>query len=85
MRFTVVWRRSAESALIDLWLDSADREAVRRAADEIDRLLGVDPLSAGESRIGNTRFLFVPPLGIYFDVVPDDRLVSVWSVWRRVA
>jgi plasmid stabilization system protein ParE len=82
MTYTVVWRPSAEATLADLWTTARDREAVARAADDIDAMLRTQPLTAGESRSSNTRFLAVSPLAVYFDVIEDDRMACVWSVWR---
>jgi hypothetical protein len=44
--------------------------------------LEIDPLDCGESRAGNLRVAFVPPLGIDFKVFPEDRLVHVVTVWK---
>jgi plasmid stabilization system protein ParE len=83
MTFTVVWQPSAERRLTELWLEASDQPAVSNAADAIDQGLSSDPLQAGESRVGATRFLFVAPLAVYYDVHSDDRTVSVWAVWRH--
>lgn len=48
MTFTVTWKPSAIEALASLWLDSARRDGVFRAADEIDGLLRERPLGVGE-------------------------------------
>jgi len=52
----------AQQELADLWINASDRNAVTSAADEIERLLALDPLAQGESRGGNKRLLFEPPL-----------------------
>jgi hypothetical protein len=57
MSFAVVWRPSAELQLADLWTTATDRNAVTAAANRIDADLACDPLSAGESRAGNTLLL----------------------------
>jgi len=82
MRFTVVWKPDAENKLIRLWLDATDRGSIRRAADEIDRLLADDPARQGESRSTNVRILFVDPLVVVFAVRELDRIVEVVCVWR---
>jgi hypothetical protein len=81
MRFTLLWRPSADATLIDLWISNSDRDMIGRAADEIDSLLTTSPLDVGESRTGSTRILIVPPLGVFYDVNEADRRVTVWSVW----
>jgi hypothetical protein len=79
----VVWRPSAEQQLAALWTSATDRNAVTAAANRIDADLARDPLSACESRAGNTRFYYVPPLAVYFNVDEAAREVTVWAVWRR--
>jgi plasmid stabilization system protein ParE len=82
MRFTVLWKPDAENKLIRLWMESADRQSVRNAADEIDRLLANDPLAEGESRSVDIRVLFVEPLAVFYAVREQDRIVEVARVWR---
>ncbi len=82
MTFTVIWSPSAENALARIWADADDRQVITDAADAIDELLRTDPLAAGESRVANIRILTALPLSVYYDVREDDRLVSVWAVWR---
>jgi hypothetical protein len=43
MKYTVVWRKSAEQQLAHLWTTAADRNAVKNAADTIDSVLTHDP------------------------------------------
>jgi plasmid stabilization system protein ParE len=81
MTFTVLWTPTAEQELASIWLSAEDRNAVTSAAHTIDTLLRTDPETRGESRQGTLRVLFVPPLGVDFDVVADDRIVYVLSAW----
>ena len=81
MKFTVVWKRSAEAALAEIWLSADDRQAVRDAANSMDALLRSTPLQVGESRADATRILTVDPLSVYYDVLENDQLVAVWAVW----
>jgi hypothetical protein len=82
MKWTVVYRPSAQDDLASLWLDASDRTAVAAAADEIDRQLARDPLTAGESRDGWTRILCELPLAVLFEVLPDDHIATVLAVFR---
>lgn len=82
MRFTVVWSSDAESDLAEMWLSSPDRASIASAADSIDSILGEDADVRGESREESCRVLFVPPLGIDFEVSTEDRMVRVVAVWR---
>lgn len=84
MRWTVVWRPDPENALASLWTEAApeDRGAITAAADAIDRELQTRPQMLGESRSGNERMYFCPPLAVLFDVLPQDVMVVVLKVWR---
>jgi hypothetical protein len=82
MTYTVTWSRSAQNDLAELWTESADRALIAETADAIDAILKRDPYRFSESRSGNSRVMLMPPLAVAFDVSEDDRLVSVWSVWR---
>jgi hypothetical protein len=79
MRFTVTWDPPALAELTNLWLNAPDQQAVADAADEIDRLLRLFPLTAGEAH-GADRRLAVEPLQVLFTVSPDDCLVRVFHV-----
>jgi hypothetical protein len=85
MKWTVIYRPVAENELASIWLSSPDPEAVANAADEIDRLLAIDPLGMGESRGETTRIIIQRPLTILYDVFPNDALVEVFAVsyWSR--
>lgn len=82
MKWTVLWRPRAERQLARIWLEVGDRQAVRAAADSLDGQLSQSPMSAGESRSGNVRVAFASPLGVELEVVEQDRIVYVLSVWR---
>lgn len=80
MTFTVVWAPAAELAA--LWVQSADRQAVAEAADRIDAALRRGASTCGESRSGNRRVHFDPPLGVDFEFDEPDRTARVLAVWR---
>jgi len=79
--FTVVWKPTATDELAEIWLNAQDRAAVTASANQIDRSLRSDPATVGESRSGNRRIVFVPPLGVDFEVHELDRRVDVLRVW----
>ncbi len=81
MNYTVVWKPAAEDELAEIWTNAANRAAVTDAANEIDRLLRLDPHDQGESRSEHVRVVFVHPLGLFFHIREEDRLVSVLRVW----
>jgi hypothetical protein len=82
MNYTVEWVPSVLSDLADLWNNAPDRAAVTAAANAIDVRLARDPLSQGESREGNTRILFVPPLAVVFEVDTARRHVRIFGIGR---
>ena len=82
MKYTVVWTRNAEDLLAQVWLNASNRQEVRRATDEIDLLLHDDPELQGESRPNGRRMLLNNPVGVVYQVKPDDRVVEVLYVWR---
>ena len=63
-----------------MWTAARDRDAVTAASYRIDQRLAADPLDCGESREGDERLVFEPPLQVLFRVVAGDRRVEVISV-----
>ena len=82
MNYRVIWVPRAEQELAELWLNAPNRDAVTRAAQEIDELLRKGPSDEGESRPRGRRILFRLPLAVVFTVQPQDHLVTVLNVWR---
>jgi plasmid stabilization system protein ParE len=80
MSYTVVRKPTAEDELARIWTDAVDRGAVAEAANEIDRLLRGHPHGQGESRADSVRVMFIHPLGVFFDIREEDRLVCVLAV-----
>jgi hypothetical protein len=62
-------------------MSAENRNAVSRAANEIDQDLRNDPETLGESRPGGLRVHFVSPLGVAYRVSPEDLLVQLAHVW----
>jgi len=79
--YVVRWKRTALDRLTELWLDSNDRTLVTESVSDIDRTLARDPHHSGESRSENTRVLFVPPLGVFFEADELTATVHVLRVW----
>ena len=77
MTYTVVWKRSAERELAEIWLQAVNHDAVGHSADQIDRQLRLAPLDAGESRDEDYRILCILPLVVGYRVSEDDRVVTV--------
>jgi hypothetical protein len=82
MSFEVVWIAEAEGQLADIWLNAFDRDIVRIAALEIDRVLTIDPINSGESRSAGQRILHVYPLGVRYMLLDDEKTVQVLCVWQ---
>jgi hypothetical protein len=80
----VVWTESALEELATLWLeaDSVLREAIAAAQSQADRRLESNPSEAGESRPGDRRIAFFPPLGVVFSISESRRQVKVLRVWK---
>jgi plasmid stabilization system protein ParE len=81
MNFTVLWTPAAEQELAAIWLAASDRTGVTAAANAIDRLLAKEPEAVGDLRFDTVRTLGIPPLGADYEVLAEDRLVYVLSVW----
>jgi len=79
-RYTVVWLRSAQDELADLWTDADDRSAVSSATNAIDVQLSEDAHQKGIELSEGLRAFFVPPLRILFAVREDDYLAEILLV-----
>ena len=82
MKYSVLWVPGAEKDLADLWTDATDKAGVEQAANYIDHRLEYDPEQLGESRAHGQRILLAAPLGVTFEVLPEDRIVRVLDVWQ---
>jgi plasmid stabilization system protein ParE len=82
MRYTVIWTRSAEQRLANIWLSATDRRAVTSASARIDGALARMPGSVGTPLFDTVRRLGVPPLAVEYEVVHADRIVFVLNVWE---
>lgn len=82
MNFSVVWTRTAEAQLAELWLSSTRREAVTLSAQAIDHHLRTRPLEVGESRELGRRVLLAPPLGAIYRVQASDLTVRGLRIWE---
>jgi plasmid stabilization system protein ParE len=80
MSFAVTWKPDALDELARVWVDATDRDAVTAASHRVEQLLGRDPLGQGESRSGNARVMFDPPLAVVYRVNTARRRVTIFSV-----
>jgi hypothetical protein len=82
VNYAVVWLPAAENELAAIWVASADRNAVTRAAAELDRRLAENGPEEGDSRPNNMRITFARPLAVLFRVDATARSVSVGRAWE---
>jgi hypothetical protein len=87
MKWTVLYRPSAQDHLAQIWLNSPERQTIADAADAIDGVLASNPVEAGESRDGNARIIIEPPLTVLYEVYSDDAVVEAFAIfeWDRHA
>lgn len=78
----VHWTPEAEAWLAASWLAAPDRNAVTRAAHEIDNVLELFPNSAGVAVFDNVREYSCPPLDVEYEVDGAERCVYVLNVWN---
>lgn len=82
--YRVLWVRAALDELATVWTesDSRQRASITTATNLIDGLLATDPQRQGESRTEFERVMFVPPIGVTYEVDPAQRLVRILQLWR---
>lgn len=81
MNFEVIWLPAAEVELAALWLDTWDRKEFTRNTHRIDQALRTTPSTSGEIVFDTVRQLVIPPIGVEYEVIEDDRRVIVLAVW----
>ena len=82
MTYRVIWMPPAEDRLATAWLASPNRNAVTRAAHEIDNVLELFPTSAGKPLFDNVREYSCPPLDVEYEVDDANRCVYVLNMWN---
>lgn len=82
----VEWIETALNEATNLWLaaNSALRQEISDAMNDIDRRLARNPSGEGESRPGGRRIHFQFPLALFFRIEPSGDVVTVLHVWRYV-
>ena len=80
-KFTVVWFDNIQNHLASVWSSAGlAKQAITRAADAIDRVLGTDANTKGTAFKGSFRILEIWPLSVLFHVSELDRLALVVSL-----
>ncbi len=85
MKYGVYLTPKAEQDLALVWVNSKDRNTVTSAVNLIDELLSDMPQSVGEVCFDAVRSLVVTPLGVDYEVIEDDHIVYVLSVWDALS
>lgn len=76
MKYTVHYSPSAENELADIYLNAIDRQAVTKAAHQIDQMLAVDAHDKGRDCDGD-RILRIGPVLVFFAVYRETAEVEV--------
>jgi hypothetical protein len=79
LKHTVICHPRAESELATAYLAAADPKAVTSASWIIERILQESPEAFGESRTGQLRVGFEPPLAVWDSISQPDHLVLIVS------
>jgi len=84
MSFNLRWRPTARDELTRIWLDadSQIRKHITQSCHRLEESIQRSPFDVGESRTGDIRVAFDPPLGVLFRVDAQNRLARVIHVWR---
>ena len=86
MNYDVVWGPILENMLARIWVAAQDRNAVTRAAAELEQALADQPLRVGHPLDSSVhRIAYRPPLGIEYEVVEDDNRVIVQAVFSSLS
>jgi len=87
MMYRVHWLQSALDDLARLWkqADASQRPAIADATKTIVERLCTTPFAEGESRSGQRRIAFFPPLAVSYQIELDRQTVAVLHIrlYRR--
>jgi len=82
VNYNVIWRPKALRRLQRLWMASTNPQAVLDASYRLTAQIRVEPRNTGESRQGDLRLAFDPPLALLFRIDPNNRDVIVVNVGK---
>ncbi len=82
MRYTVIWADSTRAELAKMWLDAKNKQAVTKAADEIDDLLATQSHEAALKFPQQPQLMSRDGLAVIYEIHPDDCLVKVMGIWK---
>ena len=82
MSYVVLWPKGAMDDLTQIWLGSQLRDQVTTASAEIDQQLKSQPLRIGQPMQSSVQRRYLcPPLGVFYEVIEDDKRVIVLAVF----
>ncbi len=81
MTYTVVWAQGPNRSWLPFGPTPLSGRKSPQAANQLDRELRRDPVSASESRPDGKRIAYSLPLGVKLRIFEADRLVRVLGVW----
>jgi hypothetical protein len=82
MKYRVFWAPTADEQLDAILRVATDRPRIAAAARAVNTSLASNPLTLGESRVGDVRLAFVHPLAVEFEVFDGIKTVIVYETWR---
>ena len=84
MNYSIIWSGDAVSGLAEVWIASANRYEIALLTELFDRSVEINPFRVGlPAKSSVSRVAIVPPLGLSFDIVEDDKKVIVQSCWHE--
>lgn len=80
MNFRVAMPHSLKVRLADLYLQAQEEgngESFTAASNQIEQMLRANPTGVGESRSFPTRFLFLQPVSVHYEVDEGEQVVLI--------
>ena len=81
MKYMVEWTPPAEDELIALWMAAPDQSLVTSVIHQLEKRLEINPYLGQTRQSSANRVVLSSPVGIWFDIIEDDKKVLVLSVW----
>ena len=81
MKYAVEWTAPAEQELITLWTAAADQALVAAVVHRVEQRLQINPYVGKARQSSVNRVVLLTPIGLWFDIIEDDKKVLILSVW----
>ena len=82
MKYTVTWLKASQDQLTQLWIDGPNRQEITDASNVIDIQLRLVRMPIVNLDRVQSAYLSCRLWCVLFDVIDDDRMVTVFAVWR---